>query len=267
MPPTQTRVFMWAVPRSISTAFFRAMLNRTDTKTLLEPYARAYYFGTDRVSKRYENEPTQDGCNFKDIKRLCEQEEHAEKPVLFVKDMAYYLVNRLDTPDLVPDKFVHTFLLRDPKKSVYSLYKMSLNKDLTGWDHFDANEVGFKELYQMFQLVTEQLGQDAIVLDADDLLKHPETMLRLYCDKVGIEFQDRMLNWDEAPDMQVFHEWMPWFEGVLTSKTFQPSATKPKSPNVMPDLPRHVVKAIDDNMPYYNKMHAVRLRPNLLQPH
>lgn len=60
---------------------------------------------------------------------------------------------------------------------------------------------------------------------------------------------------------------MPWFEGVLTSKTFQPSATKPKSPNVMPDLPRHVVKAIDDNMPYYNKMHAVRLRPNLLQPH
>lgn len=44
---------------------------------------------------------------------------------------------------------------------------------ITGWDHFEAQEVGFKELYQMFQLVTEQLGQDAIVLDADDLLKHP----------------------------------------------------------------------------------------------
>jgi hypothetical protein len=43
----------------------------------------------------------------------------------------------------------------------------------TGWDHFDAQEVGFKELYQMFILVTEQLGQDAIVLDADDLLKYP----------------------------------------------------------------------------------------------
>ena len=31
-----------------------------------------------------------------------------------------------------------------------------------------------------------------------------ETMLRLYCDKVGISYQDRMLNWEEAPsDMSV----------------------------------------------------------------
>lgn len=41
-----------------------------------------------------------------------------------------------------------------------------------GWDHFEANEVGFKELYQVFTLVTEQLGQEAIIIDADDLLKH-----------------------------------------------------------------------------------------------
>jgi len=46
--------------------------------------------------------------------------------------MAYYLVNRLDTPAYIPDNYIHAFLLRDPHKSVYSLYKMSLNKDLTG---------------------------------------------------------------------------------------------------------------------------------------
>ena len=51
---------------------------------------------------------------------------------MFVKDMAYYLVGRLDTIQYIPEGYVHTFLLRDPKKSVYSLYKMSLNKDLTG---------------------------------------------------------------------------------------------------------------------------------------
>ena len=51
---------------------------------------------------------------------------------MFVKDMAYYLVNRLDTPALLPEGYTHTFLIRDPKKSVYSLYKMSLNKELTG---------------------------------------------------------------------------------------------------------------------------------------
>ena len=42
-----------------------------------------------------------------------------------------------------------------------------------GWDHFEASEVGFKELYDMYNLVTKDLGQEAIVLDADDLLKNP----------------------------------------------------------------------------------------------
>ena len=75
-----------------------------------------------------------------------------------------------------------------------------------------------------------------------------------------------MLNWDESPkNLQMFQEWMPWFEGVLTSKTFQPSATKPKSPMVMPNLPRHVQQAIDENMTYYNKMYALRVKPDLLQ--
>ena len=58
-------------------------------------------------------------------------------------------------------------------------------------------------------------------------------MLKLYCEKVGIDYQSSMVNWDETPkDLGVFQEWMPWFEGVLTSKSFQPSATKPKSPQV-----------------------------------
>ena len=60
-------------------------------------------------------------------------------------------------------------------------------------------------------------------------------------------------------------DWMPWFEGVLTSNTFEPSATKPKSPMTMPDLPRHVQKAIDENMTYYNKLYALRLKSNTLQ--
>lgn len=230
MSKQQVRVFLWAVPRSISTAFFRAMMNKTNCKVLLEPYSRAYYFGHERVSKRYGTEPEQDGCAYKDIKAMCEQ-PYSEYETVFVKDMAYYLINRLDTPAYIPDNYIHAFLLRDPHKSVYSLYKMSLNKDLTGWDHFEANEVGFKELYQMFRLVTEQVGQEPIIIDADDLLKQPETTFRLFCEKVSLQFEDRMLNWEDTPqDLAVFQEWMPWFEGVLTTNTFQPSATKPKSP-------------------------------------
>lgn len=92
-----------------------------------------------------------------------------------------------------------------------------------------------------------------------------EPFLRQYCDKVGIDFQESMINWQETPkDIAAFTDWMPWFEGVLTSTTFQPSPTKPKSPLIMPDLPKHVQRAIDDNMIYYNTMYAKRLRLNHL---
>lgn len=91
--------------------------------------------------------------------------------------MAYYLGGRLQHADYIPEGYRHTFLIRNPQKSVYSLYKMSLNKELTGWDHFDASEVGFKELVQVYNLVTEELGQQAIIVDADDLLKYPGNFL------------------------------------------------------------------------------------------
>ena len=42
-----------------------------------------------------------------------------------------------------------------------------------GWDHFVASEVGFKELFFMFELATKTLGQEAIIIDADDLLQNP----------------------------------------------------------------------------------------------
>jgi len=42
-------------------------------QVLLEPYSRSYYFGSERVSKRYGTEPEQDGCAYKDIKAMCEQ--------------------------------------------------------------------------------------------------------------------------------------------------------------------------------------------------
>ncbi|CAD5124802.1 DgyrCDS13064 [Dimorphilus gyrociliatus] len=259
----QSRAFLWAAPRTISTAFFRAMMNKQDIKVLLEPFSRAYYFSSERVSSRYRNEPTQDNCTFKDIKALCEK-EYPGYSSIFVKDMAYYLVGRLQHADYIPEGYRHTFLIRNPQKSVYSLYKMSLNKELTGWDHFDASEVGFKELVQVYNLVTEELGQQAIIVDADDLLKYPDSLLKQYCEKVGMEYEESMLNWEQtAQNMNVFEDWMPWFEGVLTSTTFQPSATKPKSPNIMPDLPKHVRQAIDDNMPSYNKLYRLRIKPQV----
>jgi len=44
---------------------------------------------------------------------------------------------------------------------------------LAGWDYFDADEAGFRELYELFSLAVNQLGQQPVVIDADDLLSQP----------------------------------------------------------------------------------------------
>ena len=50
------------------------MGNSTVFQVLLEPYSRAYYFGPERVSTRYSDEPIHDEYKYSDIKALCEQE-------------------------------------------------------------------------------------------------------------------------------------------------------------------------------------------------
>ena len=55
-----------------------------------------------------------------------------EYSTVFAKDMAYFLTNRMENTHFLPKNYIHTFLLRNPEKSVHSLYKMSLNKELTG---------------------------------------------------------------------------------------------------------------------------------------
>ena len=51
------RVILWTVPRSVSTAFERAFMQRPGTRTCHEPYGGPYYFGPERSSPRYVSSP------------------------------------------------------------------------------------------------------------------------------------------------------------------------------------------------------------------
>jgi len=94
-------------------------------------------------------------------------------------------------------------------------------------------------------------------------------MFRAYCAKIGVAFEAQMLNWNDEADEKnsaVFRQWLPWFEGVLSSSTLQPAAAtkQPVGAKVVAELPRDVQRAIDDSYVYYRQMRAVRLRPSTL---
>lgn len=53
---TVTPIILWCHPRSCSTAFERAFLQREDTHTFHEPLGDPFYFGKHRACRRYADE-------------------------------------------------------------------------------------------------------------------------------------------------------------------------------------------------------------------
>ena len=132
------KIILWTAPRCVSTAFERAIIEIPNGKIFHEPFSIPYYFGPQRISKRYNND--KDSIN--DItyeltaNELTESYENNKNiDFVFIKDMAYYvtqfkphyyysylLSTILRSKDNEP--FYHTFLIRRPDKVIISLYKV-----------------------------------------------------------------------------------------------------------------------------------------------
>jgi hypothetical protein len=80
-------VALWAVPRSISTAFERAFVERDDFEVFHEPFGNSYYYSEERLSDRYPDVEPKAKHNYENV--LARMLEPREKRV-FIKDMAYH---------------------------------------------------------------------------------------------------------------------------------------------------------------------------------
>src|SRR5918995_6574531 len=112
-------IALWAVPRSLSTVFERSFVERDDLEVLHEPFSASYYYGEDRLSDRYSDVEPKAECNYENV--LAEILKPRQKRV-FLKDMAYQAKGVM-SPKFI-SKFVNTFIVRDPKYVLSSLYKM-----------------------------------------------------------------------------------------------------------------------------------------------
>jgi hypothetical protein len=233
-------IALWAVPRSLSTAFERVFVERDDLEVLHEPFSASYYYGEDRLSDRYSDVEPEAEHNYDRV--LADVLKPRQKRV-FLKDMAYHAKGIMN-PEFI-SKFVNTFILRDPKYVLSSLYKM--------WPDFTLEETGYEELYWAFRYATEA-GEDPVVVDAMTFSENPVSILSAYCERVDLPFRPDALSW-EPGEVEEWKSWEGWHEAAQRSTGIERAERRD------PELPHELQEAYEHCLPYYYTLAAHTISP------
>ena len=229
-------VALWAVPRSISTAFERVFVERDDFEVLHEPFSAAYYHGEDRLSDRFSDAEPEAGNSYEEV--LARVLEPRERRV-FVKDMAYHAKGLIGSRFAA--NFTNTFIIRDPKYVIASMHKM--------WPDFTLEETGFEQIYNLFRYATEVNEEDVVVVDAMTFSENPAGVLSAYCEHLGVPFDPDTLSW-ESREVRRWDNWDGWHEAAQRSTGIKRAERKD------PVLPKEALEAYEYCLPYYYKLAA-----------
>ena len=241
-------VALWAIPRSTSTAFEWMMRQRGDLDCLHEPFGEAWYQGEDPLWQRFKpGDVTTPGLTLDSV--WDDIKARAEQGPVFTKDFPHY-INHMWTPEFL-SHFTHAFLIRDPAKTITSMFKQ--------WPDFDEGKVGFPEQRALFDLLTAlNGGKTPPVIDSDDLLENPHDMTAAFCDAVGIPFIEEALSWEPGGDPSA-HSWWDggsFHSNLAKSTGLTPQPRKHISIEEAPDRVKQVHRRMK---PHYDHLYKHRL--------
>lgn len=243
-------VALWAVPRSTSTAFEWMMRQRGDLTCLHEPYGEAWYQGDEPLWPRLTAESVRTpGLTLAGVHERLKEMAKTER--VFSKDFPLYIDHMWN--DELFDMFNHSFLIRDPAKTIASMFKH--------WPDFHIKETGFKEQRALFDIITERNGgTPPPVIDSDDVLADPFGVVQLWCKAVGIPFIEEALSWEPGPRNEV-----SWWDGgsfhelLRNSDGLKPQPRRDAKP--VAEMPQRVQDVYAEVMPHYQHLYAHRLTP------
>jgi hypothetical protein len=237
-----TILAMWSGPRNISTAMMYAFGNRADCEAWDEPF---YGFA---LKTQGHDHPMRDEiiaameCDWDKLVTKCTTP--SSKPLLYQKHMTHHMLRGFDRS--FAKQLTNAFLIRDPARVLASYAQK--------WADVDLNAIGYVQQAEIFDMVANHLGHAPPVIDSDDVLADPKSMLTKLCKACGISFDEAMLHWPKGPK-PFDGVWAPhWYNAAWTSEGF----AKPKATDVALSGP--LAKIADEALPYYEKLkqHAIR---------
>ena len=244
---TQTiRIAMWAGPRNISTTMMRAFENRPDTAVCDEPFYAYYLKETGANHPMREEVLATLPQSWQGVADLLNGPAPGGATIFFHKHISYHFA----VGDELPLDWIYqqrTFLLiRNPRAMVASYVKK-----FTDVAPIADSLVVQRRIYDDLSAK----GLDCPIVDATDILKNPEMMLKRLCEALRIEFSPSMLNWP-AGTRDSDGIWGPhWYDAVIKTTGFKPYEEREIS------LSPQLEEVADDCAAPYNYLHQRRLQP------
>ena len=242
---TKTIIAMWSGPRNLSTAMMRAFENRNDTEVLDEPFYAHYLSATGLDHPGRDMIIDSQSTDWNEVVDMCTNSNLQERPIWYQKHMAQHNLEGFDI-SWVKD-VTNCLLIRDPKYVIASYGKK--------FPIEDERLLGYIQQIEIIEFLEKENGMVPPIIDADDILRDPEIMLKKLCQKIGIDFSLTMLSWPKGP-RESDGIWAPyWYEGVQDSTGFQPYAYR----EVI--LDDDLIEIYDNCMNHYDAIHKRRIRP------
>jgi hypothetical protein len=201
-------IFLWAHPRSMSTAIERVMRERGDLECLHEPFLHYYYLQ----------------CSSKDLPHFDSEENHptdyagvrdlilgrARNSALFIKDMSYYVVPEILQDSDFCSRCRHCFLVRNPMRAILSYYRLDTSVTL--------DEIGIEAQWRHLNGLQSLGIEDCVVLEAEAVQADPVASMRHFWQALGLENIERALHWDDSSIPKDWQYVEGWHQAVSGSR-------------------------------------------------
>ncbi len=247
-------IALWSHPRSMSTAMERVMRERGDLACFHEPFMYDYYVERRvRVMPHFDVDPTKPR-SYEAIRDMLL--DAGEAGPVFFKDMSYYEVPRLFEDRAFAERLTHSFLIRDPVKSILSYYK--LDPDLT------LEEIGLEAIWTHIKWARKQFGETPAILHAEAVQADTAGVMNGYWRRVGLPPAPRALSWsaeDVPADWQQVAGWHAdvLAKGGIVAMTEEEEralqAEFERAAEAAPKLRRY----LDHHRPFYDRAKALAI--------
>lgn len=244
-------IALWVHPRSMSTAIERIMRERGDLDCLHEPFMYYYYMGLGKKPLPLSELDIGNPETFDDI--IADIEQRALSGPVFYKDMGYYVLPEIYQHPKLASQIRHLILIRDPRKSILSYYK--LDPDVT------QDEIGLKAQWELYEWLVTNSSIPPFIIEAEAVQQDPVGTMTRAWQHLDLAIIDSAFQWqaDEIPE-----DWQSvsgWHQSVISSTGIRMAEVDSEETiseqfDVAASLNPVLYEFLEYHQPFYDKLKA-----------